>query len=195
LEQESIHLPDASVITISKALGDDEPVESLDSSSFSRSPPLKCDEQLSSWNTDARPFNPLAAAAEDSAPATEENKVADVEEIEEDPEYTAKMKIVQTELDRVIRIMKAQHQYINNLQQANLQLKSKVKTLEELKQTQEFATEAITRDAPPQPVYTPTQNDLEDEGQDFEMLELVPIGSIEQENKRAWQERQDQFRD
>jgi hypothetical protein len=29
--------------------------------------------------------------------------------------------------------MKAQHQYINNLQQANLSLKSKVKQLEELK--------------------------------------------------------------
>ena len=46
---------------------------------------------------------------------------------------------MQRELDRVIKVMKSQHQYINNLQQANLTLKGKVKMLEELKCKQEFA--------------------------------------------------------
>ena len=109
------------------------------------------------------------------------------------PEELQKKEEVQADLDRVIRVMKAQHQYINNLQQANLTLKSKVKSLEELRNRQS-QTQETEFSGPDSPREVPTQADLledsgEEDEQEIEMMEMVPIGTIEDQTRREMQAR------
>ena len=101
----------------------------------------------------------------------------------------------QSKLDFEILNMKAQHQYIQNLQRANMALKSKIKQLEDIlakeesepinsETTVDQTSEQVIPNMVPaaEPAQITTQADIgeqETEESQIQEMELVPIGKIE----------------
>ena len=90
-------------------------------------------DPLVNLRADSAPFIPSKVENSDSSDKEIITSNPEVELTEAEKELQVKQKLQSDELNRVIKIMKTQHQYINNLQQANLNLKSQVKKLDELK--------------------------------------------------------------
>lgn len=106
-------------------------------------------------------------------------------------------------LDYQVRAMKAQHQYIQNLQRANMALKSKIKQLEEIAERDadfDFSKLALSQQVqPPQaakpssdakpaswaaPSGVTTQDDLEHDDEPIQEFEMMPIGRIEEVSRQ-----------
>ena len=88
--------------------------------------------------------------------------------------------------------MKAQHQYIQNLQRANMALKSKIKQLEDIVANDtesQLVTEKFSEKAPATPAQVATQADLEEpEVEQIQELDMVHVGSIEEVAKQEFRE-------
>lgn len=113
----------------------------------------------------------------------------------------------QSRLDFEVLNMKAQHQYIQNLQRANMALKSKIKQLEDILVKEEgqfgecadekeatFEKEKVFYDGP---VSVTTQGDLDEKecaATQIQEMELVSIGKIEEVARKEKERQKSQLR-
>ena len=113
---------------------------------------------------DAEPFKPVLNKEDESHPDAKEVLV-----------QTAVNDQLRGKLDKQILVMKAQHQYIQNLQRANIGLKARIKQLEDVSEQSESLVPAM-------------QGDIEEQ-EDYCEMEMQPVGTIEKVSKAAYDER------